>query len=108
MQLMIDANHAYNLQESVALCSDLKEEKIAFFEEPISPELYEKFRELRQKTEIPIASGECEYLRFGFKTLLDAKSVDIIQPDVASCGGITEFKRYYQITKCDFYVSLMQ
>ena len=52
MQLMIDANHAYNLQESVALCSDLKEEKIAFFEEPISPELYEKFRELRKKTEI--------------------------------------------------------
>ena len=56
-------------------------------------EFYHQYSELRMRTSIPIAGGECEYLRFGFKTLLETKSVDIIQPDVAASGGITELKR---------------
>ena len=47
----------------------------------------------RSKTKIPISGGECEYLRYGFLQLFQSKSVDIAQPDVASCGGITELKR---------------
>ena len=45
----------------------------------MSPEYYDQYAQLRSKTSIPIAGGECEYLRFGFKRLLDSKSVDIIQ-----------------------------
>ena len=66
---------------------------IFWFEEPVSPELYDHYAQLRSKTKIPISGGECEYLRYGFLQLFQSKSVDIAQPDVASCGGITELKR---------------
>ena len=79
VDLMIDANHAYSYSEALELCSRLESEKIKFFEEPISPEFYDQYAQLRSKTNIAIAGGECEYLRHGFKTLMDKKSVDIIQ-----------------------------
>jgi len=75
------------------LANQIEEYDIGWFEEPISPEYYEQYAELRTKTSIPIAGGECEYLRFGFQTLLQSKSVDIIQPDICATGGLTEAKR---------------
>lgn len=66
---------------------------IKWFEEPISPEFYEQYSDLRNRTSIPIAGGECEYLRFGFQQLIKNKSVDIIQPDICASGGLTEAKR---------------
>ena len=91
--LMIDANHAYNLREAVVLAKAVEKYNIGWFEEPISPEYYEQYAELRTKTIIPIAGGECEYLRFGFQTLLRSNSVDIVQPDICAAGGLTEAKR---------------
>lgn len=93
INLMIDANHAYNLREAIHLAQAVEPYNIYWFEEPISPEYYEQYAELRTKTSIPIAGGECEYLRFGFQTLLQSKSVDIVQPDICATGGLTEAKR---------------
>ena len=93
INLMIDANHAYNLREAVYLANAVEQYNIYWFEEPISPEYYEQYAELRTKTSIPIAGGECEYLRFGFQTLLKSNSVDIVQPDICASGGLTEAKR---------------
>ncbi|MEC9160803.1 MAG: mandelate racemase/muconate lactonizing enzyme family protein [Bacteroidota bacterium] len=93
IKLMIDSNHAYTYTEALELSKKLEKYEISWFEEPVSPEFYEQYAELRQKTTIPIAGGECEYLRFGFHQLLKNKSVDIIQPDICACGGITEAKR---------------
>ena len=93
IELMIDANHAYNLREAVSLSRKLETFNISWFEEPLSPEFYNQYKELRDKTTIPIAGGECEYLRYGFHQLLRSKSVDILQPDICSSGGLTEAKR---------------
>ena len=93
IKLMIDSNHAYTYTEALELSKKLEKYEISWFEEPVSPEFYEQYAELRQKTTIPIAGGECEYLRFGFHQLLMNKSVDIIQPDICACGGLTEAKR---------------
>ena len=93
IDLMIDANHAYNLREAIHLAKAVEPYNIYWFEEPISPEYYEQYAELRTKTTIPIAGGECEYLRFGFQTLLRSKSVDIVQPDICATGGLTEAKK---------------
>ena len=93
IELMIDANHAYNLREAVSLSRKLEPFNISWFEEPLSPEFYNQYKELRDKTTIPIAGGECEYLRYGFHQLLRSKSVDILQPDICSSGGLTEAKR---------------
>lgn len=93
IQLMVDSNHAYNYREALALAHRLEPLQISWFEEPLSPEYYGQSYDLRQQTTIPIASGECEYLRFGFNQLLQNNSVDIVQPDICACGGLTEAKR---------------
>jgi D-galactarolactone cycloisomerase len=93
VELMIDSNHAYTLKEAIKLADLLKDQNISWFEEPVSPEHYDCYKQLREKTNIPIAGGECEYLRYGFLELFRNQSIDIAQPDLCSSGGITEFKR---------------
>lgn len=91
--LMVDANHAYSLREAAELSRLIEPYNIGWFEEPVSPEFYHQYRELRSKTSIPIAGGECEYLRYGHQQLLKNECVDILQVDICSAGGLTESKR---------------
>ena len=93
VRLMIDANHAYSLREAIELCRLVEPFNIGWFEEPVSPEFYHQYRDLRGKTSIPIAGGECEYLRYGFQHLLKNECVDILQVDICGAGGLTEAKR---------------
>ncbi|UCC99437.1 MAG: mandelate racemase/muconate lactonizing enzyme family protein [Phycisphaerales bacterium] len=93
IDLMIDANHAYSLPEAIKLAQAVESSQISWFEEPVSPEYYSSYSQLRQTTSIPIAGGECEYLRWGFLNLFQQQCVDIAQPDICAAGGITEVKR---------------
>ena len=95
--LAIDSNHAYSPREALELCRRLEPVEIGWFEEPISPELYDEYRILRSKTNIPIAGGECEYLCHGFLRLFQNGSVAIAQPDVAAAGGITETRNIIKL-----------
>lgn len=93
VMLMVDSNHAYSLREAAQLARMIEPFNIGWFEEPVSPEFYHHYRELRNKTTIPIAGGECEYLRYGFQRLLQNECVDILQVDICGAGGLTEAKR---------------
>lgn len=93
IQLMVDSNHAYSRSEALSLARKIEPLDITFFEEPLSPEDYEGYRELRLRSEIPIAAGECEYLCVGFRHLLENQCVDFAQPDICAAGGLTEVKR---------------
>jgi len=93
VKLMVDSNHAYSLREATELARLIEPYNIGWFEEPISPEYYDQYRQLRNKTSIPIAGGECEYLRYGHHQLLKNDCVDILQIDICSAGGLTEAKR---------------
>lgn len=93
VELMIDSNHAYSLNESIQLSNKLEHLNIYWFEEPLSPEHYDNYRQLRERTKIPISAGECEYLRYGFMQLFQSQSVEIAQPDIAAAGGLTEVKK---------------
>lgn len=97
--LMIDANHAYGLSEAHQLCAAVEDCEIAWFEEPLSPEDYAGFAELRDRTRIPIAAGECEYLVHGFKRLFEGRCVDIAQPDPCAAGGLTELQRIVALAR---------
>lgn len=93
IKLMIDSNHAYSLREAAELSRLVEPYNIGWFEEPVSPEFYQHYKELRTKTSIPIAGGECEYLRYGHHQLLKNDCVDILQVDICAAGGLTEAKR---------------
>ncbi len=93
VKLAVDSNHAYNVREAIELARKMEEYDIMWFEEPVSPDDYQGYKELRRRTTIPIAGGECEFRCDGFKTLLENRCVDIIQPETGTTGGITEQKR---------------
>ncbi len=93
VKLGVDSNHAYNVREAIELSQKMEPFDIMWFEEPISPDDYAGFRELRNRTNIPLAAGECEFRCDGFKTLLENRCVDFIQPETGTTGGITEQKR---------------
>jgi len=93
IKLMIDSNHAYTLRESLELSLALEPLRIHWFEEPLAPDDYAGYRELRRRTKIPLAAGECEFLRAGFRQLLEGRCVDFIQPETCAAGGITETKK---------------
>ena len=90
MILMADANHAYNLNEATGIGRVLDENNYAFFEEPIAPHHYSDFAKLRAKLDLAIATGECEQTRYGFRAIVESGGVDILQPDLAFCGGVSE------------------
>ena len=64
---MIDSNHAYSYDEALKLSKKLEDQDIKWFEEPLSPEFYDQYSDFKSKSLIPVAAGECEYLRYGFK-----------------------------------------
>jgi D-galactarolactone cycloisomerase len=104
-QLMIDANHAYQLREARKLIEAVAEFDIGWFEEPLAPDDYDGYRELRGASPIPIAAGECEQGVAGFHQLLTARAVDIAQPDLCACGGLTEGLRIAALA-CAHFVAL--
>ncbi|MDN5658550.1 mandelate racemase/muconate lactonizing enzyme family protein [Brevibacterium sandarakinum] len=91
--LFADANHAYNSQTAIAMGRVLERHNYEFFEEPVPPEDREGYARVRSHLDLAIAGGEAEYTRWGFRDLIGGGCVDIIQPDVCVCGGISEIQR---------------
>ena len=87
--LMIDTNHAYGRAEALQLGRALADYKLRWYEEPVVPEDRHGYAEMRAKLTMPIAGGENEHTLFGYRTLFESGGVDIAQPDLGSCGGIT-------------------
>jgi D-galactarolactone cycloisomerase len=87
--LMIDTNHAYGRAEALRLGRALEEYDLRWYEEPVAPEDIQGYVELRNKLSMPIAGGENEHTLYGFREFLGAGAVDIAQPDLGSCGGIS-------------------
>jgi D-galactarolactone cycloisomerase len=91
--LMVDANHAYDSTASIRLGRMIEQYNITWFEEPVPPEDAEGYRAVKSALSIPIAGGECEFTRFGFRDLLASHALDIVQPDTCAAGGLTECKK---------------
>jgi D-galactarolactone cycloisomerase len=87
--LMVDTNHAYGRAEALRLGWVLDEIGVRWYEEPVVPEDIDGYVELRARLRTPIAGGENEHTLYGFRELLGRHAVDIAQPDVGSCGGLT-------------------
>jgi len=92
IRLMVDTNHAYGRAEALRLGRALDGHDLRWYEEPVVPEDLRGYAELRSKLATPIAGGENEHTLYGFRELLAANAVDIAQPDVGSCGGITAMR----------------
>jgi L-alanine-DL-glutamate epimerase-like enolase superfamily enzyme len=93
IDLMCDAHGTFTVSEAKQFCYLARDCNIAWLEEPVTADDKSGLAELRRSTHIPIATGESECTRFDFRDLIDLRAADILQPDLAICGGITEGMR---------------
>ena len=93
IELMVDANHAYDAVDALRYARAVEDLDIGWFEEPVAPEDYGGYREVKAGTTIPVAGGECSFTRFGFRRLLTERLVDVAQPDTCAAGGLSECKK---------------
>jgi galactonate dehydratase len=73
-----------------------------FFEEPIRPENFEAWGELKRALSCTLATGEAYYSRFEFLRLLQVRGCDIIQPDICVVGGMLEMRRIAALAEAHF------
>ena len=93
IQLMVDANHAYDAVAAIQLGRKIEPYNISWFEEPVPPEDLAGYKAVKAALTIPVAGGECEYTRLGFRNILTEHAMDIIQPDICAAGGLSECKK---------------
>ena len=91
--LMIDANHGYDAIEAIELGARVADCRIGWFEEPVVPEHLDAYARVRAGQPIPVAGGETWHGRTAHAQAVEGGAVDILQPDVAGCGGITEMRK---------------
>jgi L-alanine-DL-glutamate epimerase-like enolase superfamily enzyme len=92
--LAVDANQRYDFSTALSMGLFFEEEIGAeWFEEPLCCEDAAGHARLAEKLEIPIALGESLYSTQEFSHYLEARAVDVIQPDVTRIGGLTSFLR---------------
>jgi L-alanine-DL-glutamate epimerase-like enolase superfamily enzyme len=93
VKVMVDANCAYRFYQAIQLARRIEEYDVYWFEEPVGPDDYEGHARLAAQTSIPIATGENEYTRYGFRDLIAHGSAAILNADAQVLGGITEFMK---------------
>jgi D-arabinonate dehydratase len=93
VQLLIDANCAYRHHQAIALAKRVEEYDVYWFEEPVAPDDYDGHRKVAAATSIPIATGENEYTRYGFRDLIKHDAASILNADAKVLGGVTEFMK---------------
>jgi D-arabinonate dehydratase len=93
VKLLLDANCAYRSYQAIQFAKRVEEFDPFWFEEPVAPDDYDGFRKLAAQTTIPIATGENEYTRYGFRDLIATQAVPILNADAKVLGGVTEFAK---------------
>lgn len=89
IKLLVDANGAYTVSQSIALAKDLVKHDVFWLEEPAHPEYPGDLARIRRRVDLPIASGEWLGSVYQFRDLLKAEAVDVLMPNITRCGGFT-------------------
>jgi L-rhamnonate dehydratase len=88
-RLMIDGGQAYTVKSAIRLLDRVAGAGLFWFEEPFAPEDLASYRRLSMRTDVMIAAGEVESGRTAFERLIRLGGLDVLQPDLARCGGFT-------------------
>ena len=93
IELCVDANWAYTLEEAVEVGRALSDNGYFWFEEPLRPEDEAGYEELHRRCATPLAAGESNYTLDQAMRLVANRTLSYLQPDVARSGGISETRR---------------
>jgi L-alanine-DL-glutamate epimerase-like enolase superfamily enzyme len=93
IEIMVDAHGTYTVSDAKRFAHQVADCDLAWFEEPIIADDKPGIADIRAATHIPIATGEGEATRYAFRDIAVRRAADILQPDPAFCGGISEAMR---------------
>ena len=91
--IFLDANNGYYKKQAIYMAKEFEQFQVGWLEEPLIPDDIGGMANVSQATHIPIASGEHEYTKYGFRDLVQRGGADIVQPDIARVGGVTEWMK---------------
>lgn len=93
IEIMLDLSGGLTTDETIRFCEKVEQYDISWIEEPADPFDDGALARIASKISMPIAAGERIYGRGGYRRILEPQSVDILQPDVGTCGGLMEAKK---------------
>jgi len=88
--LSFDPNNGYSVSTAISQGRKFEELGIYHYEEPVAQYDYAGIAEVASALDVPVSAGEHEHTRWQFRDLIEQAKVDIIQPDVVKCAGISE------------------
>jgi galactonate dehydratase len=91
--IAIDFHGRVHRPMAKALLRELEPYHPLFVEEPVLPEHLHTLPSLTAGLGYPIATGERLFTRYDFRPILEDRCVDIVQPDISHCGGLTEARK---------------
>ncbi len=90
-ELGFDANNGFSVSTAIRLGRRFQDELgLIHYEEPVAQYDYAGLAQVVAALDVPVAAGEQEYTRWQFRDLITQANVDILQPDLVKCAGITE------------------
>jgi D-arabinonate dehydratase len=91
--IFIDANNGYYPKQAIYMAKEFEQYQVGWFEEPLIADDIQGMAEIKAAINIPVATGEHEYTKYGFRELISLGGVDIVQPDIGRVGGVTEWMK---------------
>jgi galactonate dehydratase len=101
IDLLIEGHGRFSPGTAVELIRELEPYSPTWFEEPTPHDSIEGLRRVAAKSTIPIATGERRMSKYPFRDILQETDVDIIQPDLANAGGVTEGKKIAALAEAE-------
>src|SRR5207245_2689751 len=90
ISLMADAHGTWTVAEAKAFCRMVEDCDLYWLEEPVTADDKAGLAEVRRSSAVPISTGESEFTRHDFREIAELRGADVLQPDLAIAGGITE------------------
>jgi len=90
VDIMLDCWMSWDVPYTIQMARRLEEYAPRWIEEPVLPDKIDQYAEITRNVNIPISGAEHEYTRWGLKHLMDMRAMDVYQPDIYWCGGISE------------------
>tara|TARA_R110002110_G_scaffold415612_1_gene651467 strand:+ start:19956 stop:21035 length:1080 start_codon:yes stop_codon:yes gene_type:complete len=93
MEILVDANQRWDVATNIRVGRALEEYNLYWYEEPVLADNIAQCAEVAAAISIPVATGENEYTRYGFRDLIDARAAQYLNPDIHRCGGFSEMMK---------------
>mgnify|MGYP002589980572 FL=1 len=93
LDIIVEIHSLLDANTAAVLGKALEPYRIMYYEEPTMPCNPDVFKHIKSRCSLPLATGERSYTRWGFRQFFEDRTLDVIQPDLANTGGITETKK---------------